>query len=527
MENIYNKFFGKDDYFQKRREKTYSFSLSRTGSMPSLMPFQANKLPSKLTGENPYKKRENGVTSSDLKAQILEEKLRNLENMKNEQRNNQSFNPSYNLQLPLINQNTNPLLLQTNNSRYNPNNPLINNNNFNNYKYIPLNNTRIKGEILSSKYKFLNQRGLLKEDYIRDLDSDFEQLRNKHRYKIKEYNLKNHHKHKLKLGNNYSKEKYDEIEKEIKMRKKAKKFHKRLQNEVYTPFQKDYENYLNNVNLNIQQQLKNDNNLIRYDINEIENNYNEIRNLLDIKLNKIEKKQKTDFENLKNIIQTCGGKKMDRAIKNVFDGTNYDLQKAGDEDLLENAFNLTEIINNKMKEQDKINNEIDKELREQINSKINLEFQKEREIEELKHQEKLKMMRLQQEKERIEKMKILNELKYKQMREEIKNKNNMINNNYMLNNNSNNNKFDFSIENMFKLFIMKKIQKSNNLPFNFNNFNNISNMNFSDMINYMIYSKMMAETNNSNSTLLIIILITLIVSVILIIIIKLIILLMN
>ena len=48
-----------------------------------------------------------------------------------------------------------------------------------------------------------------------------------------------------------------------------------------------------------------------------------------------------DFENLKNILKKVGGIKMNRAIQNVFNGKKYDLQKAGDEDL------LNEIIDNK------------------------------------------------------------------------------------------------------------------------------------------------------------------------------------
>ena len=79
MENIYNKFIGKDNYFQKKQEQQYPLSLSRSGSMPLLSPFYAQKLPSNLTQTIPYKKRDHeGITSSDIKVQMLEEKLRKL-----------------------------------------------------------------------------------------------------------------------------------------------------------------------------------------------------------------------------------------------------------------------------------------------------------------------------------------------------------------------------------------------------------------------------------------------------------------
>ena len=90
------------------------------------------------------------------------------------------------------------------------------------------------------------------------------------------------------------------------MRNKAKRFHKKLQNEIYTPFQQDHNQYIKNVNLNIQQQLKNDNDMINYNIYEIENNYNELKNFLEKKIEGMEIKQRMDFENLKNTIQKCG-----------------------------------------------------------------------------------------------------------------------------------------------------------------------------------------------------------------------------
>ena len=106
MENIYNKFIGKDNYFQKKQEQQYPLSLSRSGSMPLLSPFYAQKLPSNLTGTIPYKKRDHeGITSSDIKVQLLEEKLRKLEDFKNKQiLNNQPYNnQNNNIHLPQIN----------------------------------------------------------------------------------------------------------------------------------------------------------------------------------------------------------------------------------------------------------------------------------------------------------------------------------------------------------------------------------------------------------------------------------------
>ena len=51
---------------------------------------------------------------------------------------------------------------------------------------------------------------------------------------------------------------------------------------------------------------------------------------------------------------------------------------------------------------------------------MNYEFMKQREIEELKHKEQIRMMELQQEKERIENLRMLNKLKYEIAKENDK-----------------------------------------------------------------------------------------------------------
>ncbi len=496
MENIYNKFIGKDNYFQKNQPKIYPMQLSRSGSNPLLSPFYANKLPSNLTGEiSNYKNRNKGITSSDIKVQILEERLRNLEANKS---NQLLLNEPPQYQLPLINN------LQNQNNKYpslpntfipNKTLPLINNNDIINRR----NNEMMKNEILCSKKKLFKHRGLTKEDYMADIyNSDYNKIKKTHKYKQNEpvINKTHHHKNNYKEDiineNNQNDEDKNE---EIKMRNKAKKFHKKLKHEVYTPFQHDYNEYIKNVNLNIQRQLKNDNDLIKYNIFEIENNYNEIKDLLEKKIERIELKQKLEFENLKKTIQKCGGQKISCAIENVFEGANYDLQKAGDEDLLNNAFNFPEMIKEKMEIEERKNKEMERQLKEEINMRMNMEFQREREIEEIRHKEKIKMMELKQEKQRIENMRMLNELRYKKIKEENKLRNNMINNNFNCMNNNSDDKFEFGFDEMFKLLLIKKMEKSNkNLPFNFNN---ISNMNMNDIMNYMLYNKMMSQGTNN------------------------------
>jgi hypothetical protein len=129
-----------------------------------------------------------------------------------------------------------------------------------------------------------------------------------------------------------------------KLRNKAKKFVNKLDEEIYSPIEKDFHNYMNNVNMNIQQQLKEDNIILNEDIDKIENDFNDIKILLNEKLQNMENKQKENFEKLKNVIRKVGGRKMSKSIQNVFEGKNYDLQKAEEEYLANDIFNLPNII---------------------------------------------------------------------------------------------------------------------------------------------------------------------------------------
>ena len=431
MESIYGKLNRIENDFKIEEENKYPKMLHRTGSAPLFTSFQAARLPACIYGSISYQNKDEKITSSDIKVQILEERLKKLENLKNQQifNNPSLLNPSNNnIQFPLIQLNPiqNPILI----SSY----PIQD-------TYFPLINTKN----YNSKYNFLLDKQIkqynldkLKHRKSINNNSDNEQIEINHE--------------KLKNYNNLENIKKEEKEK----RKNYKNYYKKLQREIYIPLQNDYSNYKRRINLNIQEKLKKDNNLIKSNINEIEDNYNQIKILLNEKLQKIEKRQKMDFENLKNILKKIGGKKMNRAIQNVFDGANYDLQKAGDEDLLnEVADNLPILIKEKIEKEEKIKEEMDKQLKDDINKRIYIEFQKQRQTDELKHKEKLEKMKLQQKKERIENMKSLNELKFQIMREENKSKNiinnnKKYNNNYYINkiNNSNNFLDNFSIDNI-------------------------------------------------------------------------------
>ncbi len=78
--------------------------------MPYLPIFEARKLPANLAGNTYYKKESGKITSSDIKVQMLEEKLRNLESRQiNSVPTNQSFNKNNNTNYPIIQNYTMPI----------------------------------------------------------------------------------------------------------------------------------------------------------------------------------------------------------------------------------------------------------------------------------------------------------------------------------------------------------------------------------------------------------------------------------
>ena len=78
MDSLYGKFLGVGYKYKNPIRENYG--LSKSTSMPFYSSFQARKLPNNLSEYIPYKPRKEGITSSDMKVQMLEEKIRQLEN---------------------------------------------------------------------------------------------------------------------------------------------------------------------------------------------------------------------------------------------------------------------------------------------------------------------------------------------------------------------------------------------------------------------------------------------------------------
>ena len=482
MESLYSRFLGLG--FQNKVKTKENYGLSKSNSMPFYQSFQARKLPTNLSREIPFKKRNDGITSSDIKVQMLEEKIRNLENQQIQMI--KSFNENNgNTQIPVGKPEIMPIPLL-----------ILNNNDSNNYNNNMSRTHFLNNELQASRLKFEKYRGLQKQDYTPNIaryspggnNKDYISIFNRQ----KPYNTTKSNEEKYNLQNNYINE---EI-KNTKIRNKARKFVNKLDEEIYSPIQNDFQNYMNNVNKQIQQQLKEDNIILNRDIDKMENDFNDIKIFLNEKLQNMEIKQKSNFEKLKNVIRKVGGSKMSKSIQNVFEGKNYDLQKAEEEHLVNEVFNLPNIIDKKMTEEEMMNIEREKRLRMQIEERMNEEFLRKREIEELKHQERLKMLEIEKEKERIENLKTINMLRYQIRKEKEDNYNNYINNlNNMNRFNMSNN---LSLNDISRIFFMKKMKNMNNngnIPFAMENF---QNMGTDEILKYMLLKNMGFDNNMNN-----------------------------
>ena len=487
MDSLYSRFIGVG--LQNKNSTIRNYGLSKSSSMPFYQSFQARKLPANLSVEIPFKKRKEGITSSDIKVQMLEEKIRNLEDkqMKMIQTFNQNNDNKVNDELPDIQPNIMPVPLL-----------ILNNNDFQNYNNSMSKKNAINNELQKSRLKFERYRGLQKQDYTPNIER-YSENNMRPNYKSIFYR-QNHYK----TSSNPSKQNQIKVKEEInnmKIRNNARKFVDELDREIYSPILNDFEDYMNNVNQNIQQQLNEDNILLNQDIETLENDFKEIKTTIKEKLKLMEKRQKSKFENLKNVIRNVGGRKMSKAIQNVFEGQNYDLQKAEEEYLVNDVLHLPDLINKKISEEELMNIEKEKKLQMKIEQKMNEEFERRRLIEEEKHRKRLELMEIEREKERVENLKKINMLKYQIEKENEDNYFNYINNinkiepfyPKIVNN-------ELSLSDISKLFFMKKIKNMNikngvRMPFNMENINDLDT---DEMLRYMLLKKMGIDNNMNN-----------------------------
>ena len=423
MDSVYSKFFtGNSRYNNLSRSS--SVPLFNTGNhggrLPSCLTYNSNNLDKPL------------VSPELLKMQMMEERLKELEKQKfqqNEQINtlmsyqmNQNrLNKSSSAILLPVNTQPTPLLLTANNVLQ----PLNYANNLNRYYDMQRyqNNNNPFNRTSNGQYDYNNNNN--QRYYNIKTDKDF-------------------YRKQKKLQKSYQKS-IEAIKDYMNSDIIDEKINKNLMKNIYLPIKKDLNNFMEEINYNLQRKMENDNNVINNNINAVQNNYDEIRYLLQDKIDKMELKQKMDMENLKNQIQ------------------NNINNRQKEEKLLNNSIYEMKIMELENKKKSK-----EKELlfQSELNEHISEEIRKQRELDEIKHQKELDQLRRMHELEDLENKKIVEELRFKKMKEDIMRKRKPPVVQPMIqqmpfpfiypipnNNGNNSNKGD----DLFKLFMMKSI----------------------------------------------------------------------
>ena len=282
---------------------------------------------------NTHPRRYKPIVSPDvLKIQMMEERLKQLEKQKVEQ--NEQINSLMSYQM-----NQNRL-----GNNFVPNGLLLSANNL----LPPIGYHLNKTQPIEKKY------------YIMKTDKE---LYKKER-KLKEY-----------------KKNMEELKDLLERERNKRKMNKNIRNNIYLPIRKDINYLMDEMNNNFQKKMQNDNNIINANINEVQNNYDEMKYLLNNKMEKLELKQKMDFENLKNEIINAA--------------------------------------NQNQKEKDFLNDLIEDRLDYRNQYSFKEQLRNQRELDEIKHQKELDEIRHKHEIEDIENKKIMEELKFKNIKNSI------------------------------------------------------------------------------------------------------------
>ena len=111
---------------------------------------------------------------------------------------------------------------------------------------------------------------------------------------------------------------------------------------------KELSNYIKDINRSVASKLQNDNFIAQKRLNDLKNNYNEIKTLLNNKIEKLEQDQQMQFDNLKFALEQGGGLKMMGAVKNANGGNQYDLQRAEEEDIIDVSRRLPKLLDEQL-----------------------------------------------------------------------------------------------------------------------------------------------------------------------------------
>ena len=178
---------------------------------------------------------------------------------------------------------------------------------------LELRNQR-KDETLLAKKKFFKHRGLQKSDYpandYNESWNNFFKRREKEKLKKKMYN-----------NGDYNSESEDEIFRNFN-HSIPSKLQDKIKLKEYLPIKKELAKLMVKINENMQKKVDNNSYLLNQNLNTLEQGYNELRMLVEEKMNRLELKQKQDFYNLNRYIEIRGMKNRNNSMDHLF-AQNY------------------------------------------------------------------------------------------------------------------------------------------------------------------------------------------------------------
>ena len=178
---------------------------------------------------------------------------------------------------------------------------------------------------------------------------------------------------------------------------------------------KELSNYIKDINYSVANKLQNDNFIAQQKLNNLKNNYNEIKTLLNNKLEKLEQDQQMQFDNLKYALGQGGGLKMLGAVKNANGGNNYDLQLAEQEDIIDATRKLPKLLDKKIneafgyKKYNRLRNGYDTDIMPNLR-KMDDELKRQRSLDDMKFRRELDEIEAKRENMRHERQLMLQEL---------------------------------------------------------------------------------------------------------------------
>ena len=245
-----------------------------------------------------------------------------------------------------------------------------------------------------------------------------------------------------------------------------------------TPAQEEADEFINSIPNHIALQLQSDNFKVRANLAYIKNSFRDIRNDIQNKLDQLEMRQKLNFESIRYALEAGGNKKLQMSLKKIVDGEEVDIDGV-EEEVPQFLDNLPNIIDQRILD---------------IDQKRKIEDEKERKEEELMMQDEKNLI--------LPPIGRMNNI-YNLYADNNNNgaNNNMIGNKnnfmYDIPNNNNNNQYIQNNNNNNINYLKSNLQPQN-FPNNNNNFNNNYNNNFN---NNNFNNNLNNNNNNFNNNL--------------------------